>query len=201
MTLQELRTRYDKLDGFYEALKSRKKALEDETSMLKEEIDLLSKASIVLKHLLDIMAKDEINRMAGLMTYGLKMIFDDQRLVFMPVMSKKGDKLHIELNTQSNGIESSFGSFGGSVAVVESFLLRILCMLKMNLARFMLLDETFASVGSEYIASTSRLVNELSGKLNMDILLVTHQPEFQTYAKNVYKVKESPQGLLMEKIK
>jgi ABC-type lipoprotein export system ATPase subunit len=74
-------------------------------------------------------------------------------------------------------------------------------MLKMNLARFMLLDETFAAVGAEYIPSTSRLISEISKKLGMDVLLVTHQPEFQTYADHVYRVKESPKGLIMEKIK
>ena len=169
--------------------------------LLKKENDLLSKASTVLKHLLDVMVKDEIQKMAGLMTYGLKTVFDDQNLTFFPVISKKANKIHIDLNTQNEGIEGGFGSFGGSVAVVESFLLRVLCMLKMNLARFMLLDETFAAVGAEYIPNTSRLISEMSKKLDMDILLVTHQPEFQNYANRVYKVKESSEGLVMEKIK
>jgi DNA repair ATPase RecN len=201
MTVQELKTRFDKLEGFYEGLKIRHQALEKEVTLLKDEAGLLAKASAVLKHLLDIMVKDEINRMAGLMTFGLKTVFDDQRLTFVPVMSKKGDRVHIELTTHNGDIVGSFGSFGGSVAVIESFLLRILCMLKMNLARFMILDETFAAVGAEYIPSTSRLINEIAKKLNMDILLVTHQPEFQAHANHVYKVKESSKGLLMEKIK
>jgi hypothetical protein len=201
MTILELKTKCDKLDGFYEAIKARKVSIEEEITRLKDENDLLLKVSTVLKHLLDVMVKDEINRMAGLMTYGLKTVFDDQKLSFVPIMSRKGDRVHIELNTHNDGIEGSFGSFGGSVAVIESFLLRILCMLKMNLARFMLLDETFAAVGSEYIPNTSRLINEISKKLGLDVLLVTHQPEFQTYADHVYKVKESPKGLVMEKVK
>lgn len=201
MTAQELRTRYDKLDGFYEALKARRESLDREVAMLKEENDLLIKSSAVLKHLLDVMVKDEITKMAGLMTYGLKTVFDDQDLSFVPVMTKKANRLYIDLNTHNGGVEGGFGSFGGSVAVVESFLLRILCMLKMNLARFMRLDETFASVGAEYIPNTSRLINEISKKLGMDALLVTHQPEFQSYADHVYRVKESPKGLVMEKVK
>ena len=201
MITQELKTRYDKLEGFHEALKARGNALTTEITMLKKESELLTKVSVVLQHLLDTMVKDEITRMAGLMTYGLKTVFDDQRLSFVPAISKKGNKIHITLNTHNNGVEGGFGSIGGSVAVVESFLLRILCMLKMDLAKFMLLDETFAAVGAEYIPSTSRLINEISKKLGMDILLVTHQPEFQAYADHVYKVKDSSKGLIMEKIK
>ena len=60
MTVQELKTRYDKLEGFHEALKARQAALDKEVSLLKDENDLLAKTSAVLKHLLDVMVKDEI---------------------------------------------------------------------------------------------------------------------------------------------
>jgi len=35
----------------------------------------------------------------------------------------------------------------------------------------------------------------------MDILLVTHQREFQNCADHVYKVNESDKGLIVEKLK
>jgi DNA repair exonuclease SbcCD ATPase subunit len=199
--IAELQDKLSRLEGFYEALKTRKQELIKETENLKREIDLLTKVSSVLKHLVDVMVKDEISKMAGLITYGLKTVFDDQDLTFVPVITKKNEKVHIELRTQNHGIEGEFGSFGGSVAVIESFLLRLLCLLKMKLARLVLLDETFAAVGSEYIANTSRLISELSKKLGLDVLLVTHQREFQQYANKIYRVKESSNGLIMEKLK
>lgn len=198
---QELQSRVDKIDGFYTALKTNKASLESQIAGLKDEIELLSKTSAVLKHLLDVMVKDEISRMAGLVTYGLKAIFDDQNLSFVPVITKKNDKVNIEFKTENNGVRGDFGSFGGSVAVIESFLLRVLCMLKLKLARFMVLDETFASVGEEYIPNTSKLVNELSKKTGLDVLLVTHQKEFQNSAQRIYRVKEAPDGLKIESLK
>lgn len=201
MNLSELQSRIDKIDGFYGALKSRQVALDEEIRMQKDEMDLLSKASHVLKHMLDVMVKDEITKMAGLMTYGLKTIFEDQDLTFLPVMTRKNDKVHIELKTVNKGIEGEFGSFGGSVAVIESFLLRILCILKMKMARFMLLDESFAAVSAEYRPNTSKLIGELSKKLGLDILLVTHEKEFPEFADHVYRVVETPKGLTMEQMK
>jgi DNA repair exonuclease SbcCD ATPase subunit len=201
MNLTEIQSRIDRLDGFYQALKGQEKALSDEITDLKKKVDLYVKASAVIKILLDTMVRDEINKMAGLVTYGLKAIFEDQNLSFKPVISKKNEKIYIELKTANNGIEGEFGSYGGSVAVIESFLLRVICMLKMNLARLILLDETFAPIGDEYIQNTSKLVGELAAKLGLDVLLVTHQPEFKNYAKRVYKVKDSPNGLLMEREK
>lgn len=199
--ITEIQSRVDKIEGFYQALKSREVSLQKDVDDLKENIDLLVKTGMVLKHLLDIMVKDEVQKMAGLVTYGLKTIFEDQNLSFNPVLGKKNDKVYIELKTANNGVEGEFGSFGGSVAVIESFLLRIICMLKLNLSRFILLDETFAAIGSEYIQNTSKLIGELSKKLGMDVLLVTHQPEFQNFADRVYKVKESTNGLTIERQK
>lgn len=197
----EIQSRLDRLDGFYQALRNQEQGLTQEIADLKKSIDLLTKASAVIKHLLDVMVKDEINKMAGLVTYGLKAIFEDQDLSFKPVISKKNERIYIELKTANKGVEGDFGSYGGSVAVIESFLLRVICMLKMNLARLILLDETFAPIGDEYIQNTSKLIGELAKKLGLDVLLVTHQPDFKNYANRVYRVKDSPSGLLMEREK
>lgn len=201
MNINELEKRLNQTEGFYRALKKQRQELSEVTNSIKKNIEILTKTSAVLKHLLDFMVKDEIERMSNLITYGLKSIFDDQNLVFSPDMTKKGGKIYIDLKTSNNGIEGDFKSFGGSVAVIESFLLRVLCVLKKNLAKLMLLDETFAAVGEEYIANTSKLIKELSKKLGLDVLLVTHQKDFQQNADHIYRVKESKNGLLMEQLK
>jgi hypothetical protein len=199
--IADLQRKVDQIDGFYRALKTQEQGYVSQIEDLKKEIDILTKTSTVLKHLLDTMVRDEITKMAGLITYGLKTIFEDQNLTFVPEITKKNEKVHIELKTQNDGVEGDYESFGGSVAVIESFLLRVLCILKKKYSRLLFLDETFASVGEEYIANTGKLVSELSKKLNLDVLLVTHQKEFMHTADHVYRVKESPKGLTMEKTK
>lgn len=199
--VKELQRQTDQVDGFYKAYRQQEQELVGTVDNLKRDIDRDTKASAVLKHLLDLMVKSEIERMAGLITYGLKTIFDDQNLKFVPEITKKNEKIHIELKTNNNGIEGGYKAFGGSVAVIESFLLRVLCLLKKKYAKFIILDETFAAVGEEYIANTGKLVGELSKKIGLDVLLVTHQKEFQHNADHVYKVRESKSGLIMEKIK
>lgn len=196
-----LQRRVDRIEGFVTALRSQESGLVTEIDALKSDIDILTKSSAVLKHLLDVMVKDEMQRMASLVTYGLRTIFEDQDLSFVPVIAKKNDKMHVDLRTRNGAVESGFGSYGGSVAVVESLLLRVLCILKMKFGRLMLLDETFAAVGEEYIHNTGKLVAELSKKMGLDVLLVTHQKEFQDTADHVYRVKESDKGLIMEKLK
>lgn len=200
-TVKDLQRKTDQIDGFYQAYCQQEQGLTETVDSLKKDIDRDMKASTVLKHLLDIMVKDEVARTAGLITYGLKTIFEDQNLTFTPEITKKNEKIYIELKTNDNGIEGGYKSFGGSVAVIESFLLRVLCLLKKKYAKFMILDETFSAVGVEYIANTGKLISELSKKIGLDVLLVTHQKEFQHSADHVYRVKESKNGLIMEKIK
>jgi hypothetical protein len=200
----EIQSRIDKIDGFYQSLKNNEKKLTEEIETLRTEIDVLSKVSQVFKILLDKMVRDEIGKMAGLVTYGLKAAFEDQDLSFKPVIEKKNDRIYITLKTVNKDHECEFGSFGGSVAVIESFLLRIVCMIKLNLARVMLLDETFGAIGEEgtdYIYSTSRFVKELCQKLNLDVLLVTQHAGFGTFADRVYKLKDSPHGVIIEQEK
>jgi len=202
-TASDLLRRADKIEGYYKSLRAREESLVADIEAAKAQLDVLSKSSAVLKHLLDVMVKDEINRMAALVTYGLKTVFDDQDLSFVPVISKKNERMNIDLKTKNRGLEGDYDSFGGSVAVIESFLLRVLCMLKKNLARLMLFDETFAPVGSDYIPNTSKLLSELSKKLGIDILLVTHQKGFLDGADHAYRVSapEPDAGLVMEKLK
>jgi DNA repair exonuclease SbcCD ATPase subunit len=196
----ELQRRTDQIDGFYKALKKQEQEFLSEIETSKKEIDLLTKTSALLKHLLNIMIKDEVSKMAGLVTYGLKTVFEDQNLTFTPIIEKKNEKIHIELKTDNDGIMGEYKSFGGSVAVIESFLLRVLFMLKKKFARLMILDETFSAVGVEYIDNTCKLIRELCEKLGMDILLVTHQEKFKDNADNVYIVKKTSTGLVMEKL-
>ena len=198
----ELQRRSDLVEGFHRSLKTQEKELLTAIETIKQEIDILIKTSAILKHLLDIMVKDEINKMAGLITYGLKVVFDDQNLVFIPEITKKNEKINIELKTKGeNFTGNALTSFGGSVAAVESFLLRVLCMLKKKYAKLIILDETFNPIGEEYIGNTYKLVSELCKKLGLDVLLVTQLREHYNNADNVYKVKETLNGLAMEKIK
>ena len=97
MITQDLQNKVHVIDGFYQALKKQETDLVTEIAHLKSEVDILTKTSAVIKHLLDIMVKDEISKMADLITYGLKTIFEDQSLTFVPKILKKNEKIHIEL--------------------------------------------------------------------------------------------------------
>jgi len=78
---------------------------------------------------------------------------------------------------------------GGGLAAVIGFLLRLVVGLMgrdPHDASLMVLDETFAHVSAEYLEPTGQFLREVVDRTGVQIILVTHQPEFAEYADRVY---------------
>lgn len=175
------------LEGVYQSKKSQQETADATVSKLRKNKDTLDKTEKVLKFLMDKLVKKDLSKMDALITYGLKSVYSDRDIQFRSDLQERGKKIWIDLQTLSNGnlLDSKAKS---SVHVVESFLLRLLCIIKLKRSRLMLMDETFAAVDNEYIENLSGLLNELCKKLGMDILLVTHNMGFLEYAQHSYKI-------------
>lgn len=199
-TYDSLLSRATFLKGIYESKKdSHKKALET-VKGLKKESDLLGKSEKVLKHLMDKFAENDLKKMDALVTYGLNTVYPDKNLKFKSEIQERGKKIWVNMQTIYNGnaIDPKSRS---SVHVIESFLLRLLCIIKLKRAFFLYMDESFGALHHRYIDNLSGLINELSGKLGMDILLVTHNQMFSESAPSSYKISQKNNGIKIEKVK
>lgn len=167
---------------------------------LEEEAVILKKTEKVIKHLVDKLAKKDLSKMDQLITYGLNTVFPGRDIKFETELVEHGNKIKINLKTVYNGsvVDSDNRS---SITVVESFLLRILCITKLKKAPLLLMDETFAAVGSEYIDNLSKLISDLSKKLKIDILLVTHNPAFQSFSDRSFKLVSNEKEVKIESTK
>jgi ABC-type uncharacterized transport system ATPase subunit len=175
------------LDGVHEDKKARRNSTVTEIAKLKKEKDILDKTEKVLKHLTDKLVRNDLTKMDNLVTYGLRTVYSNRNFQFRSEVQERGRKMWIELQTINDG-NLTDPQAKSSVHVVESFLLRILCLIKTKRARLLLLDETFAAVDSEYIENLYQLVSELCKKLSMDVLLVTHFPGFSEIVDHSYKL-------------
>lgn len=178
------------LEGVYESKKSLQVRTAESIATLKRDADILDKVEKVLKYLTDKLVKNDLTKMDGLITYGLKTVYADRDFVFKSEIQERGKKMWIELQTINNGNLTDPQS-RSSVHVIESLLLRLLCIIKMKRARLLLLDETFAAVDSEYIENLYQLVSELCKKLGMDVLLVTHFQGCTELVDHSYRINSS----------
>jgi hypothetical protein len=171
----EVRSRFLEIKGRRDSDLRRLESLSSEIDSIDEGIHTKNKALATLAHIMDKKVAKDMAEMDQLVTYGLKTVFPDRDIAFRSYIKDTGKSLSIELSTLDNGEEIDDDA-KGSVSVVESFILRVLCILKLKKPRVLLLDETFAAVGKEYINNVGALVSELAKKLKIDVLLVTHNP-------------------------
>jgi len=163
--------------------------LEKEISYLHSEIKILDKVVELFKHLLDELIVDNVRKVENLVTYGLKVAFPAQDLRFKAEVKRGKGKIGIEFKTIKDGkiVGEAMETFGGSIVVVESFLLRLIVIVKLALQRVLVLDESFDAVDPKYSLNVSELLREMCEKLNFNLLLVTHNSTLLEFAHHIYK--------------
>ena len=181
--------------------------IRSEVQTLEIDLEVYQKASVVLRDILQDMVEENLRSIDRLVTEGLRRVFYDQvDLTFKSVLVERGNQLQISFCTEQGPASGkAMESFGASVTVVESLLLRIIVILKMGLAPVLLLDESLAQVSSEYIEPLGNLIRSLCKDLGLEVLLVTHKPGFQETANVVYRADAKEDGevrtLTLKKIK
>jgi len=193
-----------KREQFLEGIQEAKKTARDKAAKLVESLtverDILFKTEKVFKHLIDKLAKKDLDQMDRLVTYGLKTVFPDKDICFKTELGERGKRVTVNLNTihRGNIVDPDSQS---SIHVIESFLLRLLCVRKLKRAPILLMDETFAAVDAQYIDNVCQLVGQLASKLGIDILLVTHNIGFADSVHNTYRIFERNNTVGIEKVK
>lgn len=188
------------INGIYQNKLKSISSLKEELDNLYTERDLLNKSEKVLKHLLDKLVKKDLSIIENLITYGLKTVYCDRNLEFKTEIKDFGRKIWIDLQTFSEGNKIDPQS-QSSVQVIESFLLRLLCIIKLKRIKLLLLDETFAAVDSGYIENLGLLISQLCDRLNMDVLLVTHNMGFLDFSKHTYRIEKVEGKISLSKLK
>lgn len=137
-------------------------------------------------------AQDAIEQ---LVTRGLQTIFGEDLTfhIIQDVKAKRAEVSFVVRSHLSNGqvIETDIiDARGGGLAATVGFLLRLVVMLLKTDTRtdnVLVLDETFAHVSDEYLPALGEFLRKIVDKTGVQIIMVTHQPEFTEYADKVYR--------------
>ncbi len=129
-----------------------------------------------------------------LVSRGLQSIFDDS-LSFHIIQTLKGKTANVEFVVRtklSDGVVDTpvLDARGGGLAATIGVLLRVVVMLLKGGARqenILVLDETFAMVSAEYIPALGEFLREIVENTGIQVLMVTHQTQFEEYADRVYR--------------
>lgn len=185
----------------------RSESLESEVALIELDLDTTNQASALLHRLSEEEVENGIKTYVLLLEEGLKAIFPEQEVGLVAEIDKIRGKISLRLKTTFKGQDGisvegeGLDSFGGAVTTVQSLLLRISLILKRGLKPFMILDESFPAVDGERTDLLVDFLKALCARLDMDILVVTHNPSISDRADISYVMSPSVNGAKITRAK
>lgn len=200
--LGDLQSRTDRLLGVYQAAKQTEVDLSKVVADLTTETKILQLSSVALEEMLKSLSVESLESIEKLVTYGLRVVFEDQNLAFkIEVTGKRGGQWFEPKLIHGAVSAPILDSFGGGPASLAAFLLRLFVLRRMALAPVVLLDEPFSFVSAEYIENVGKLLSELASQLGMTFILVTHLTPLKRHARFVYEARETSNGTNLQPLK
>ncbi len=169
--------------------------LEDVNVALEEAVqraEACAEAAGVIAKFADSRAAEVTAKIEALVTLGLRTVFQED-LEFAIVSKTRANRPEFSfvLRSTVDGEVLETGILdarGGGVAAVAGFLLRIVVLLlKKDVRRFLLLDETFAQLSAEYEPGLADFLRELVDKTDTQIVLITHSSAYSDVADRAYE--------------
>ena len=204
--ISSLRSRIDHVRGRRDALRSLLDQTNAKIASLVEEERLLGFVSDLFRELIDAEIKSGVQITENLLSDGLSAVFYDQMLSVKAEVGVQRGKITVDLITsqmQENGqITEGIATegFGGSVATVQSTLLRLIVAMRRKLRLVLFLDESLGALDEQYVERMGNFLRDLCEKLGVDILLITHNPPLVHAAHKAYRIKPHKDGAKFELI-
>ena len=189
-----------KVEMAYAMLQKQEVSFQQEIARLGSEDILLEKVGELFKHLINKYVYEYAESFSQIVTEGLQTIYHDQDVRFDIEVEQKRGKVSAAFVLEQNGFRASpLTSFGGGVSAVISLLLRILVLLKSDLARYLILDESLAALSEHYVEGCGDFLRKLCSELGIHVLLVTHNADFIEQSDNAYMGSTDKNGRLQLK--
>ena len=176
-----MRLKIDALKQKYETLKT---VLESQTEQLNTSLTdqaTLEEARQVIQVAAKEVQSQVHSRISGIVTRCLRSVFEDDAYEFLISFEMIRGKTEARLTFVRDGIEvDPLTASGGGVVDVAAFALRLaaLVLSRPQRRRLLVLDEPFRFVSKEYRPRVASLLETLSTEMDIQFILVTHDPAF-----------------------
>lgn len=210
-SLTALKAQYQSLNnqihvklGERDSLKQKLESTEKRLTDIDATTDKLVRTSQFLQTLSDVTRQQIIDRISSIVTDALQKI-KDPNLIFKMKLSTGRNQVDVSFVVveKDTGHELDIlHSSGGTIADLITFPLKVSLLLKWSpqLSRLLLMDEQFKFVAVQDREALAEFIRQISEKLNLQTLLVTHMPELAARAHKVFGVtKRGNRSIIEEK--
>lgn len=194
--LDALRSQAERTRGRRDEVSRRLGRVRQEIQEQEGEEEVLDLVGGLFRTMIDAEVTSNVQAVERLLTEGLQAIFEDLDLRVEAKVDLHRGKVSVDLvtiQTQADGTITSgdpMDAYGGSVATVESVLLRLIVILRRNMRPLILLDESLGAVAEHYVPKVGEFLSLLCARMGVDILAVTHNPSLVEAADTAYRIKK-----------
>jgi DNA repair exonuclease SbcCD ATPase subunit len=186
--LKQLKNDVSRLKAYRDILVYQANAAEEDEKVFKYKADLCQKCTEIFKTWLEDSLDKNVNSISQLVTTGLRHVLGDQELSFHIRQDPQKNRLSMSFVMEEDGNEGDpIDSFGGGAAVIVSFVLRLAVMARIGMGNLLLLDESMAALWNGYVPSCADFMRQLSEQTGVNVLMVTHNPDFISHAHAAYE--------------
>jgi DNA repair exonuclease SbcCD ATPase subunit len=118
-------------------------------------------------------------RIAAVVGRALKTVFPGSGYDFAIRFERKAGRTQARMVYLKDGEEADPKDDSGGVGDVAAFALRVACLLFSGKRKLLTLDEPFRQLHGQRIADAARLMELLAEELDLQIVIVTHDPALQ----------------------
>lgn len=193
-SLEELRSDTHRVEALRDAADRRLRDVEAQILVLEGEQAILDRVADLFRLLIDREVVDNAVTAQNLLTEGLQAVFDDLDLSVRADVDIQRGKVSVDLVTiqkQDDGTTtegSPTDAYGGSVATVQSVLLRIVVLSRRGLRPLLLLDESLGAVAEQYVPRVGQFLALLSLRMGLDVLAISHNPVLVEASTRAYRI-------------
>lgn len=151
------------------------------------------KTTLLAHDYLEALIKEEssafIKKVRDILDYGIKTIFFDEDYSVDVRVDDDNTSIHlISKDIDGNVISPDIKNCGGGIRTVCGIMLQLFFIFHYKAEPIIFIDEGFTQVSSQYIPYLMGLLQELSEKNGLKILLITHDVRVMSYADKVYEI-------------
>lgn len=201
MNVDEIRHRVDQADqavarraGERDRVAKDLAAVESKLAEAKSEAEIEALVQDILSKAAALSWGRTKGRIEALVDLALKAVFTDRDYKFVIEQETKRGASSVNFILVENGVETDVWDESGlGVADVIGFALRVayLTIHRPKLRPFLVWDEPFKNMARCYVPNAAKLVKQVSKDLGIQMLVVTHDPDFVAEADQVFALEKS----------
>ena len=174
----------NKLESRRQFLQSRLSDLTGKEAQEAQDLNTLSELEAYSQEVAKNIQNEAHKEISSIVSKCLWDIFGEEAYGFSIQFEKKRGKTEAKFILSRNGEEigEPMDSSGGGILDIASFALRVASVIfaQRNLRRILVLDEPFKFVSKKYRGRIGQLLEEMSKRFGVQIIMVTHIDELKT---------------------